>query len=251
MDFPDMAAKARERARRGLHDFIGDTATTEFAGVDITYYRHSDYGGPNIRFRVTTEDDFAAEWAPKVQSNDVVWDVGANIGPHTLAFGRLAHNVHAFEPHPQNAMQLRRNVEATGISDCVTVHECALGATDGEIGLSKADAGIGNGTSQIGEGNLVVEQQRGDTLVEDEVVSPPDVVKIDVEGAEERVIEGMSETLADVRVLILEIHVSDEGPSLSDYGSDECGVRSQLRDLGFTASSERERGSTIHVIWTR
>ena len=135
---------------------------------------------------------------------DVVWDVGANIGVYTRLFldrvGTGGHVV-AVEPVPSNAAILRN----LGPSERLTVVEGALASSDGEMPL--VVSGKSGETSSIGGGPdaLTVRVARGDTLI-DEGVPRPQIVKIDVEGFEGDVLDGMSRVLPAVRSVIIEVH---------------------------------------------
>jgi FkbM family methyltransferase len=135
---------------------------------------------------------------------DVVWDVGANVGVYTRRFlervGPTGHVV-AVEPVPSNAAQLRALAPAGGL----TVIDAALAGTDGQMPL--VVSGENGETSSIGDGPdaLTVRVARGDTLL-DEGVPRPQIVKIDVEGFEGDVLDGMPDVLRGVRAVIVEIH---------------------------------------------
>ncbi|MDP8909022.1 MAG: FkbM family methyltransferase [Chloroflexota bacterium] len=135
---------------------------------------------------------------------DVVWDVGANIGIYTRRFlervGEPGHVV-AVEPVPCNAAQLR------GLSapEQLTVVEAALASSDGRVPL--VVSGQSGETSSIGEGSgaLTVRAARGDTLL-DEGLPQPQIIKIDVEGYEGDVLDGMPAVLQGARSVIVEVH---------------------------------------------
>ena len=137
-------------------------------------------------------------------AGDVVWDVGANVGWYTRRFleqvGPGGHVV-AVEPVPANARRLALLAE----SERLTVLQAALATTDGRA--SFAVSGENGETSCIdgASGPLDVRVARGDTLAE-QGVPRPQVVKIDVEGFEGDVLDGMGTLLADVRGVVVEVH---------------------------------------------
>jgi FkbM family methyltransferase len=135
---------------------------------------------------------------------DVVWDVGANVGVYTrLCLERVGNEGHvvAVEPVPSNAARLRE----LGPPERLTVIEAALATTDGRMSL--VVSGKDGETSSLGDGPdaLTVRVARGDTLVT-EGVPRPQIVKIDVEGFEGDVLDGMPDALSSVRSLIIEVH---------------------------------------------
>lgn len=230
------------------HNLRGGVTTITIGDESVAYHRDREHGGHKIRWRAETEAAPLQALANAIGEESIVWDVGANIGPHAMLAGRLAREVHAFEPTPQNAAQLRQNIAANSLEN-VTVHECVLAANEGTAMIR--DAAVGDGTPSIGDGDLSVPQYPGDDLVSE--IPPPDVVKIDVEGSEARVIEGLSETLADhASWVFLEVH--HEAPNradLSDFDASVADIRATMRELGFKQRVEWERATETQTAWTQ
>jgi hypothetical protein len=85
-----------------------------------------------------------------------------------------------------------------------------------------------------------VDLVNGDLLIQREDLAPPDVMKIDVEGAEVRVLRGLRETLSQdgPRAIFLELHHSNDGElrSARDYNDDPDEVFELLSEFGYTIS---------------
>ena len=120
------------------------------------------------------------------------WDVGAHIGFFSLLASRRVEDrglVHAFEPMAQNRARLQAAIERNSVTN-VTVHEQAIGATSGEAILHGHESSLmwtlrpERGTLQ----GLTVSCRRLDKLSES--LPPPDLIKIDAEGAEVDVLRG-------------------------------------------------------------
>jgi FkbM family methyltransferase len=172
-----------------------------------------------------TSPSFAAGTAePHVQEalhdslteGNVFYDVGANVGFFTIIAARLVGSsgkVFAFEPLPQHVAALKRNVELNEFRN-IEILTTAVAALDGTGALQlhgKSEdslrakletAGSLKGADELVPVKVVSidsEIQRG--------LAPPDVVKIDVEGAELDVLTGMKETLqAHGPTVICELH---------------------------------------------
>lgn len=162
---------------------------------------------------------------------DCVWDVGANVGLYTQQFldwvGPNGHVV-AFEPVPENAALLRE----LDAGPRLTVVEAALADVDGQISL--VVSGESGETSHIGSNSsdaLTVRVARGDSLAADEGVPIPDVVKIDVEGFEGDVLDGLPTVLRSARDVVVEVHFA----ALTERGKPDEPLRiiELLRDAGF------------------
>ena len=131
-----------------------------------------------------------------------VYDIGAHVGFHTLLTSRIVGplgRVCAFEPLPRNLHYLRRHLALNRATN-VRVIEAAVAdhATDEAF----CEDGSYMGRLRPG-GKRIVKTVAVDPLVQDRTLPPPDYVKIDVEGAELRVLEGMRDTLATYRPVVL------------------------------------------------
>lgn len=184
-------------------------------------------GGPvyNIRFlaHLRSETEFyQGRHEPMVagllhyylRPGDIFFDV-AHIGYFALWAGRLVGPtgmVVAFEPDPRNVGRLRAAVERNGLDTIVRVVEAAVGESrrDGALILRPSKS-----MSQLARG---IVRSFGRTAVHVNVTTlddwahlKPSFVKIDVEGAEERVLAGAESLLAARRcVWVVEAHGRSE-----------------------------------------
>lgn len=184
--------------------------------------------------------DYAGAVLP---SEAVVLDVGANLGLLAIGFARLAPNgrIIAFEPSPTTFQNLEKNVEMAK-ADNVTTMNVAL--SDGKGELEFFDSPWFSAGSFVKEATLSATVHRGSILVPartvDEVVDELgltrlDVVKIDVEGHELRVLRGAMGTLAQFHpTVLIEMNiftVSSFGNVLPlDFLSEICSIFPHVYD---------------------
>jgi len=129
---------------------------------------------------------------------DVLYDVGANIGFFAMLGARLVGpdgRVYAFEPVAESAEAVRANAALNGFAQ-VEVHPVAVGAAGGRARLSVVeDLSWSRLESELqhprASASVDVDVISLDNLVDAGSLRPPTLVKIDVEGAELAVIEGM------------------------------------------------------------
>ncbi len=202
------------------------------------------YGG--CRFYVTPESGLRY-WLPNraikadeallrsavetVKLGSLVWDVGANMGLFSFAAAGLAGvqgRVYAFEPDAVMARLLRRSARLNPQAAPVEVIPCAVAQ---DLGLAQFEIAQRSRASnalegfQLSQGGGVRELETVLTVSLDwlaERIPPPDVLKIDVEGAELVVFRGARQLLKTKRpVLLFEMTRSnwdEESRLLGDLG---------------------------------
>lgn len=118
----------------------------------------------------------------QVNKNSVVVDVGANIGYYTLLLAQKCKLVYAFEPEKECFEILKKNVEKNDLKNVALINK-AVGDKNDQRAMIKDKSNYGNSKITEGKGTECV---RLDDVIEGKV----DLIKIDVQGYEEKVIEG-------------------------------------------------------------
>lgn len=191
-------------------------------------------------------------WIAGFSADDVLLDVGANVGVYTIASSVLRDaRVLALEPFAPNVEALRRNIRLNGVDDRVSVLPIAAAARDGEGLLSfgvevpgvadqhfMADSDIGSPAANT----VAVRGASIDSLIAGGEIPAPTRVKIDVDGGEDRVIAGMARTLASPGLRDVRLEVRWSRPPMRALVSHICrhGFRAFVDDdyknLMFTRS---------------
>lgn len=136
-----------------------------------------------------------------------IFDIGANIGWHSLAFARACPRaaIHSFEPLPPTYRYLAGNVARNGAAN-VTTHNFGFSDHAGELVFYFDPAGTGSASSANITGGTAL---RKITCAVDTVDAftertglRPDFVKCDVEGAEWLVIQGATATIRRDRPVV-------------------------------------------------
>ncbi len=155
----------------------------------------------------------------------VMYDVGAHIGFYSLPAARVGAQVVAFEPDPETAARLRMHAERNNLADRLRVIEAAAwSASTRSItfrrGLPRSQGGVSwdERGPVIASGPLIEVQA---IRLDDFVASggpAPQLIKIDVEGAESEVLKGAAGTIRSLRpILIVEVHTSAEEVAVSQF----------------------------------
>lgn len=184
-----------------------------------------------------------------LRPGEVVYDVGANVGTHTILFALAVGSsgrVIGFDPEPGMAERLRQNVRMNRLGNVVVIQK-ALGNRADVCTLHvhrKSGSGQHSLLEEPGREAVQVEMMEGDRLIKEQRLPPPNVVKIDVEGAEVGVIQGLQSALrqADCRLVCCEIHPRH----LQRMGQTPEEVESALRELGFVEVGRMRRQHEYH-----
>jgi FkbM family methyltransferase len=160
-------------------------------------------------------------------------DVGANLGLYTLLLARLtgpAGQVHAFEPEPALFQALTRNCRRNAAANVTTVN-CALGAGSGRIPFYRSLFNSGDnrlgGLGWKGRG-VEVEMARLDDVLPEPCV---DFIKMDVQGYEMQVLQGMERIIEASPRLMLYFEFWPCG--LRSAGTDPAALLDFLFQRGF------------------
>ena len=180
-----------------------------------------------------------------LNSDDVFYDIGANVGTYTCFMGQLLNdgNVVAFEPHPANVKRLQENAALNNVQ--VEIRPVALSNEHGtsKLDVSGEDGQAGIGTHSLSTGDIgrtiQIDMIEGDRLIEESEIPPPSVIKIDVEGAEQLVLEGLSSALESEQchTIYCEVHPD----RISDFGGSEQELRELLNINGYTIQIIKNR----------
>jgi FkbM family methyltransferase len=192
--------------------------------------------------------------ASALQPGDLAVDAGANIGYYTLLFAKLVGEsgaVEAFEPLPYLADALGASVKENGFESRVRVHRLALDERAEVHALRHAPRTANFGGAHLSPNSALPVDHVDETV---STVRLDDVLrgrkcrllKIDVEGAEPRVIRGARATIAIGRPVILsELH----DPQLRAVS--RCNATdfiAQLAALDYTCSLLHRDGTRGHAI---
>jgi FkbM family methyltransferase len=142
----------------------------------------------------------------------VAWDIGANVGHHSLFLSSVCERVISFEPIPYNAALLREKLALNEI-DIVALQEVALGEAEDEMPLHhpnfEVTANVGTASFHAGYNpganiqQMLVRITVGDDYRVEKDLPAPDIIKIDVEGFERPALAGLSNTIREAAPAVL------------------------------------------------
>ena len=153
----------------------------------------------------TYEKDKQEYCAKLISPGMIVFDIGANAGFYTLLFARLVKDGHvvSFEPDSANMSSLRRHVVLNSLLN-VSLVQAAASDNTSLTGFSLNGGATGR---MDAKSSYLVPTLRLDELLNDGTLPFPDVIKMDVEGAEALVIAGARNLISrNTCVWIIALH---------------------------------------------
>ena len=144
-----------------------------------------------------------------VHEGDIVVDIGAHVGYYTLLMAQLVGKngkVYSFEPDPVNFQLLKKSVEINGFENVVLIQKAVSNITDKvKLFLGDNDSAINRiYDAKLGDAkeSIDVESIRIDEYFKenDELIN---FIKIDSEGSEVKIINGMKQFLSRNQELVM------------------------------------------------
>ncbi|MFO0953537.1 MAG: FkbM family methyltransferase [Isosphaeraceae bacterium] len=219
-----------------------------------------DPGQSNPGYTLGTSEPYVQDALARcLRPGMTVYDIGANVGFYAVIAAHLvgpSGRVVCFEPVPENATMIRRNLRANRF-DHGTVCPQALGGSDGrarflvgaETVASKLAAVSGPGDEY--EREIEVEVRRLDAVTAGGRIPPPDFIKLDAEGAEAEILAGAADTVNAARPLMLiELHGTDAAVSaeLSRLGYHEAMLKVEGPYCKYLLAAPAERPDLVGLI---
>lgn len=237
---PSVAVQPVERsgnsAGDGQNDRYGQIKTKwldlEFVEVEVGLRKmRFATTGSSSKKRIRTlfsKEPVTLAWIDTFQEGETLYDIGANVGMYTIYAAMMRRaSVHAFEPEALNYAELNKNIYLNDLHGQVLGYCVALSDVDKLDRLLLSDFGLGISYHDFEENSWTEDKtfapdwhvsrdhrrpqgcvgHRLDTLVE-EGLPPAHHIKIDVDGLEHRLVDGMIETLqrSELKTVLIEIN---------------------------------------------
>lgn len=207
---PDLALKAAVK----LRDEVDVVAVVPTRRGPVRIW----CGSETVRVRamkMTSREPDTLAWIEGFGAEDVLWDIGSNIGVFTL-YAALSPQtrVVAFDPLPDNYAGLCRNLILNGfssrvmafcmaVSDTTEVSSLHIPAVAHTMGGSGSTIGLDPSGYGLNYGAMVVQralQVSVDDFAARDGVPFPNHIKMDIDGVQDKVVSGARKTLRDPRL---------------------------------------------------
>jgi len=157
-----------------------------------------------------------AKWEPlsiiQPSGNEIILDIGANVGYYTLQLSRILENkgkIIAIEAEPDSCNILKKNCQLNNLKN-VVIHNCAITSKTGKVTRFKSETHSGKNSlflSDVSDNKKTINIPAFslDDLI-GQKFSSIDWIKIDVEGSELEVLRGGPKTLEVTQNILIELH---------------------------------------------
>lgn len=231
-----------------LQDMVPIKSLTLTGGQSILFYC------PSYDTHARAEEFFFKEpetlrWIDSFQGEDVLWDIGANVGVYSIYAARKGINVCSFEPSFANYWILNKNIALNQLDSRVSAY-CVAISEGVQLGsFNMGDTNIGGALYQfnknqlrefeypgLGQTNVVFNQAMVSFSIDEfiKIFNPPfpSHIKIDIDGNEVNLINGAVETLCDKRLKTVSIEL--DANAVNDVNN----IDDIFKKKGFTLSSK-------------
>lgn len=209
---------------------------------------HFTMYGRDIKFSMNYDENFAADrnmlyclqrqnacepevmhlMARVLREGDFAVDAGANIGFFSLFMAQLVGptgSVLACEPGPNNRSKLENNIKLNKLKNVHTIYSPLWSEDNVPVKLHLSEDS-GNNSLKPNDQTLSTIDCRSVSLAYLLLNKPPRLIKMDVEGAEQNVLEGLGSLLGEVPYIVCELNE----PALARFGVPKEGLRWFMRE---------------------
>jgi len=145
----------------------------------------------------------------KPKEGDVIIDLGAGVGTETVVFQKLVGTigrVYAIEAHPKTAASLELLSKLNDYKN-VSNHQLAIGSKTGTIIIEDKELHVSNSIMKSNKTDgIKVGMQSLDDFVFEQEIKKIDFLKVNIEGAEEDMIDGMKSSIKIINNIAVSCH---------------------------------------------
>jgi len=175
-----------------------------------------------------------------LKPDSIVLDIGSNFGYYAITITNFLKGkckVYAFEPNLPTYERLQKNIALNGLSSSINAYCLGMSNSEGKAYICESPGNTGAARIAT-EGDREVSLITLDKFCQEHSIDRIDFIKIDVEGFEEKALNGGLETLARLKpIIIIELNP----PTLRRVGSTPKTVVSILEDTGYRCFEVRRK----------
>lgn len=251
--------------KRGINPVRAGLYRSMFLDLNESFYASARIGHPgffarfdlrdrhqfNLYMQGDHEPDTERLFRKLVARKRCIVDIGAYIGTYSLQAAKInpKARIYALEPFPKLRDSIEEGIRLNGFQN-IELIQTAVSDNDGEATLVSTDPLGESGWNFVtdktmeGKDHIKVQTLKLDTILIG-LETPPDIIKIDVEGHELHVLRGARKTLSSPgrREIIIEINET----CLRNQGSSGKEVHDFLQEIGYKGHVIKKCGKTMPI----
>jgi len=184
--------------------------TYKIQNWQISILRDMDWAFNNgIYYEINVE-----YWLNKILKeikDPILYDIGSNYGYYSVIFSSITKRIYSFEPVGDTYKILRRNIKCNKLPN-VQLFNIALSdkkettfinvySSSGNNSMFKREIPVDHPTKYLKK--IKIKTDTIDSLIKEGIISVPNIIKIDVEGAELNVLNGAMNTIKEFHPILL------------------------------------------------
>ena len=230
-------------------------------------------GGQKLKFRtgngrllwraktIMTEEPLMINWIQSLNSDDIVLDIGANVGMYVVPTAKKVQTVYACELDPLNVAILKENLFLNSVVNNVIILPFACGVSAEIVNVKFRDLAYGDALQLIDGGEPLntrfgsrthsssVIQFSLDELFAQLKLRQPNKIKIDVDGNEHTVLQGTKRLISGASEIYFEDSMSEACREVTDYLM-KSGFH-EFRNLNMISKSNKNEVNGVNRIFKK
>ncbi len=178
---------------------------------------------PELRVNSCSKEPETIQWIEEyLEPEDNFVDIGVNCGAYSLVAAQYCNKVYAIEPAVSNFYLLLKNIELNNLGNKIKAFPFLLGEYDAFAVFRYKNLDFGATHNNL-EGKIThpIQQYRLDNLFINGYIKQPDHIKIDVDGNELSVLNGMHNILSQFKPKTLQIECSTKDRIVQQWLTNE------------------------------
>jgi len=212
-----------------------------YGGHDLKFKAFSPINYFHLKIGSQNENLFFNKLFSKIEKGMIIYDIGGHVGMYTLPFAKsvgLSGKVYVFEPEKKGYNSIKENLVLNNIENVKLYSFAVSDVTSKSSFYIRPDKDTHSlfkrtlAPSKTGNQETInIDTYTIDDLVEKNLALVPNFIKIDTEGAELKILNGIKKNYKELKYIFIEIH--PDALRIENVLNPEEEIEKRLREIGF------------------